>query len=221
AVLRLAVRSKGAGDNRQGGSDLSGYRQPGHGDHDARALRRTYPPFSEKSSADPAMAQGLRPGRDDCRLCGSAGAGLLRSCPRLFGFLIFRVGDGSERFARLPDAEAAGSGGCKRGGSAACALPRNARAPLPPAAAGAASECRRIRHGHPARRPAKTAARMSSTIACIVADWGTTNLRIWAMAADGRTIDRRLSDRGLLAVERGRFAETLEAACGDWLAGRR
>ena len=62
---------------------------------------------------------------------------------------------------------------------------------------------------------------MSRAIACIVADWGTTNLRVWAMAADGGAIERRVSDRGLLAVERGRFVETLEGACGDWLAGRR
>ena len=60
---------------------------------------------------------------------------------------------------------------------------------------------------------------MSRAIACIVADWGTTNLRVWAMAADGGAIERRVSDRGLLAVERGRFVETLEGACGDWLAG--
>jgi len=62
---------------------------------------------------------------------------------------------------------------------------------------------------------------VSGAIACIVADWGTTNLRVWAMAADGRAVKRRVSDRGLLAVQSGRFAETLEAVCGDWLARRR
>ncbi len=59
-----------------------------------------------------------------------------------------------------------------------------------------------------------------SPIACIVADWGTTNLRAWAMGAEGTMIERRDSPRGLLAVEGGRFAEALMEVCGNWLAGR-
>ena len=61
---------------------------------------------------------------------------------------------------------------------------------------------------------------MTRAIACIVADWGTTNLRVWAMGADGTTFERRDSDRGLLAVEGGRFSVALAEACGDWLVGR-
>ena len=61
---------------------------------------------------------------------------------------------------------------------------------------------------------------MSRAIVCIVADWGTTNLRAWAMGAGGATLDRRESNRGLLAVEGGRFSEALAEVCGDWLAGR-
>jgi 2-dehydro-3-deoxygalactonokinase len=62
---------------------------------------------------------------------------------------------------------------------------------------------------------------MIQAIACIVADWGTTNLRVWAMGADGRMLAQRSSSRGLLAVEGGRFADALQEACGEWFAGDR
>jgi 2-dehydro-3-deoxygalactonokinase len=61
---------------------------------------------------------------------------------------------------------------------------------------------------------------VTAAIACIVADWGTTNLRAWAMGADGSTLDQRCSPRGLMAIEGGRFSEALEEVCSDWLAGR-
>jgi 2-dehydro-3-deoxygalactonokinase len=60
---------------------------------------------------------------------------------------------------------------------------------------------------------------MSKGIATVVADWGTTNLRVWAMAADGAIVDQRSGGRGLLAVEAGRFAEALSDVCADWLTG--
>jgi 2-dehydro-3-deoxygalactonokinase len=61
--------------------------------------------------------------------------------------------------------------------------------------------------------------RVTEAIACILADWGTTNLRVWAVRPD-RTIDGpRTSPMGLLAVQNRRFAEALTEACGDWLAG--
>ncbi len=56
-------------------------------------------------------------------------------------------------------------------------------------------------------------------IACIVADWGTTNLRVWALDARGAVIDQRSSARGLLAVEGGHFADALAEVCGNWLDG--
>ncbi len=62
---------------------------------------------------------------------------------------------------------------------------------------------------------------MKQAIACIVADWGTTNLRVWAMGADGTTLEQRSSPRGLMVVDAGRFSEALQEACGDWLAGER
>jgi 2-dehydro-3-deoxygalactonokinase len=60
---------------------------------------------------------------------------------------------------------------------------------------------------------------MSRPIACVVADWGTTNLRAWAMAPDGAVLGERSGGRGLLGIEGGRFAEALAELCGDWLAG--
>jgi hypothetical protein len=61
---------------------------------------------------------------------------------------------------------------------------------------------------------------VTAAIACIVGDWGTTNLRAWVMGADGTTLDQRCSPRGLMAVEGGRFSEALEEVCSDWLASR-
>ncbi len=58
---------------------------------------------------------------------------------------------------------------------------------------------------------------MSQTVACIVADWGTTNLRAWAVGPAGEILDRRAERGGLLAVTDGRFAERLSAACSGWL----
>ena len=46
-----------------------------------------------------------------------------------------------------------------------------------------------------------TIQRSARAIACILADWGTTNLRAWAVGTDGAILDRRDRPRGLLAVE--------------------
>jgi 2-dehydro-3-deoxygalactonokinase len=61
---------------------------------------------------------------------------------------------------------------------------------------------------------------MTQDITCILADWGTTNLRAWAVAEGGRVIDRRGQGGGLLAVKDRRFAESFAAFCGDWLDAR-
>ena len=68
---------------------------------------------------------------------------------------------------------------------------------------------------------ADPATAMTQDITCILADWGTTNLRAWAVADDGRVIDQRGQGGGLLAVKDGRFAESFAAFCGDWLDARR
>src|SRR5438034_3083101 len=60
---------------------------------------------------------------------------------------------------------------------------------------------------------------VTATMACILADWGTTNLRVWAVRSDWTIEGPRISKMGLLAVEGGHFAEALAEVCGDWLAG--
>jgi len=60
---------------------------------------------------------------------------------------------------------------------------------------------------------------LGGPIRCIVADWGTSNFRAWALAGDGAVLDSLSDHRGLLSVEDGRFAETFRAVCGPWLEG--
>lgn len=57
----------------------------------------------------------------------------------------------------------------------------------------------------------------SGRIDCIVADWGTTNRRAWALAQNGAVLEERHDDQGLLAHADRRFAQSFAAFCGDWL----
>ncbi len=50
----------------------------------------------------------------------------------------------------------------------------------------------------------------------ISADWGTTALRLYLLAADGSVLDRRMSQQGLMAVEKAQFAAVLLGHCSDW-----
>jgi 2-dehydro-3-deoxygalactonokinase len=50
-------------------------------------------------------------------------------------------------------------------------------------------------------------------------DWGTTSFRAFRVARDGTIRDRRTSQRGIMNVPDGRFAETLRDEVGPWLAG--
>ncbi|MFQ5955983.1 MAG: 2-dehydro-3-deoxygalactonokinase [Kiloniellales bacterium] len=52
----------------------------------------------------------------------------------------------------------------------------------------------------------------------IAADWGTTNLRAFRLAADGRVVERRDAPAGILNVPEGRFEDAFDQALGDWLA---
>jgi 2-dehydro-3-deoxygalactonokinase len=52
----------------------------------------------------------------------------------------------------------------------------------------------------------------------IAVDWGTSSLRVARIAADGAVLEERSSDRGILTVPAGAFAEVLRETCGDWLA---
>ncbi|MGH7118083.1 MAG: 2-dehydro-3-deoxygalactonokinase [Acetobacteraceae bacterium] len=49
-------------------------------------------------------------------------------------------------------------------------------------------------------------------------DWGTSNFRAYLLAVDGAILERRAAPRGILQVEAGKFAETLSAEVGDWVA---
>ena len=48
-------------------------------------------------------------------------------------------------------------------------------------------------------------------------DWGTSSLRIYLLDADGKIIDARQSDNGILAVKDSAFAQVLEDAAADWI----
>jgi 2-dehydro-3-deoxygalactonokinase len=52
----------------------------------------------------------------------------------------------------------------------------------------------------------------------IAVDWGTSGFRAWRLGAGGRMLDSREAPRGILFVKDGRFAETLRAEIGAWLA---
>src|SRR5262249_4902913 len=62
---------------------------------------------------------------------------------------------------------------------------------------------------------------MNPDIACVLADWGTTNLRAWAIGHDGVVLQQRSGGAGLLAIKDGAFAESFTAFCGDWLVASR
>ncbi|MBV40330.1 MAG: 2-dehydro-3-deoxygalactonokinase [Rhodospirillaceae bacterium] len=49
-------------------------------------------------------------------------------------------------------------------------------------------------------------------------DWGTTSLRGYLMAADGRVLAERGAEAGILNVENAAFAVALNELAGDWLA---
>ena len=52
----------------------------------------------------------------------------------------------------------------------------------------------------------------------IAVDWGTSSLRAARIAHDGTVLEERASDRGILSVPAGGFAQVLHETCGDWLA---
>ena len=52
--------------------------------------------------------------------------------------------------------------------------------------------------------------------ALIGVDWGTTSFRAYRIAADGRVLEARTRDAGILKVTDGGFAGVLLAAIGDW-----
>ena len=51
----------------------------------------------------------------------------------------------------------------------------------------------------------------------IAADWGTTNLRVWAMDAAGQVLAHAASDQGMGTLDRAGYEPALLALVGDWL----
>ncbi len=52
----------------------------------------------------------------------------------------------------------------------------------------------------------------------IAIDWGTSSFRAYRLGGDGGVMERRSAPLGIMQVEGGRFAQTLEDQVGDWLA---
>jgi len=48
-------------------------------------------------------------------------------------------------------------------------------------------------------------------------DWGTSNLRVMRLGADGAVLDRRIDPRGVGRLASGAFLGVLEEVAGDWL----
>lgn len=53
----------------------------------------------------------------------------------------------------------------------------------------------------------------------IAADWGTSNLRLWAMTRDGQVLATATSDQGMGKLDRAGFEPALRAAAGAWIDG--
>lgn len=51
----------------------------------------------------------------------------------------------------------------------------------------------------------------------IAADWGTSNVRFWAIGVDGTVLDERKSDKGMGGLKPSEFEGVLVEVCGDWL----
>jgi len=56
---------------------------------------------------------------------------------------------------------------------------------------------------------------MARTIVAV--DWGSSSLRAALLGDDGRVIEERQSQRGILNVPAGAFSEVLQITCNDWL----
>ena len=50
----------------------------------------------------------------------------------------------------------------------------------------------------------------------VIADWGTSNLRVYLVDESGQVLERRESEQGILNVHDGAFAATLASLCSDW-----
>jgi 2-dehydro-3-deoxygalactonokinase len=53
----------------------------------------------------------------------------------------------------------------------------------------------------------------------IAVDWGTSNVRAWAMSASGTVVAEATSDQGMGKLDRDAFEPALLALAGDWIDG--
>ncbi|MCK0096560.1 2-dehydro-3-deoxygalactonokinase [Yoonia sp. F2084L] len=53
----------------------------------------------------------------------------------------------------------------------------------------------------------------------VAVDWGTSNMRAWAMSASDTVLAEATSDQGMGKLTRDRFEPALLAAIGDWISG--
>ncbi|WP_375279933.1 2-dehydro-3-deoxygalactonokinase [Pseudooctadecabacter sp.] len=51
----------------------------------------------------------------------------------------------------------------------------------------------------------------------LAADWGTSNMRLWAIAEDGAVLGERTSDQGMGQLDPSEFEDVLVTVAGDWL----
>lgn len=52
----------------------------------------------------------------------------------------------------------------------------------------------------------------------IAADWGTTNLRVWAMSQSGTVLDHAVSAKGMAQLKRDQFEPALLDLVGSWIS---
>lgn len=60
-------------------------------------------------------------------------------------------------------------------------------------------------------------ADIAQRLAWIGVDWGSSNLRAWALDADGEILGRASRDKGMLSLTANDYEPTLLEAIGDWL----
>lgn len=60
-------------------------------------------------------------------------------------------------------------------------------------------------------------AAIAARLAWVAVDWGSSNLRAWAMTADGQVLARSASDKGMLSLTPEAYETTLLEVIGAWL----
>ena len=58
---------------------------------------------------------------------------------------------------------------------------------------------------------------MLTTLSWIAVDWGTSNLRVWAMDAENRVLASKQSDKGMGALDPNAFEDASLELTDEWL----